>query len=64
MFNPDGKLELTYNLGQPASTSYTPEIKDINGDNNAEVIALAEFGRLFAWEVLTGRRVFNIQLLE
>jgi hypothetical protein len=60
MFNPDGKLELTNNLGQPTSTTYTPEIKDLNGDNRAELIALAEFGRLFAWEVLTGRRVFNI----
>lgn len=60
MFNPSGKLELTHNLGQPTSTTMAPVILDINGDNRAEVIALADFGRLFAWEILSGRRLFSI----
>jgi len=60
MFNPSGGLELTQNLGQPTSDTMTPVILDINRDNRAEVIALAEFGRLFAWEILSGRRLFNI----
>ncbi len=60
MFNPQGELRVTHNLGQPTSATYTPEIMDINGDNRAEVIALADFGRLFAWEIISGRRLFNI----
>lgn len=60
MFNSVGELKVTHNLGQPTSDTYSPEILDINGDNRAEVVALADFGRLFAWEILTGRRLFNI----
>ncbi len=60
MFNPLGELKITHNLGQPTSTTFTPQIVDINDDNRAEVIALADFGRLFAWEILSGRRLFNI----
>ncbi len=60
MFNPSGGLEITHNLGQPSSTTMAPQILDINGDNRDEVLALADFGRLFAWEVLTGRRIFSI----
>lgn len=60
MFNPAGELKITQNLGQPTSTTMRPVILDINDDNKAEVLALADFGRLFAWEILTGRRLFSI----
>jgi hypothetical protein len=60
MFNPRGELEVTHSLGQPASPTYHSQVLDLNGDNDREILALAEFGRLFAWEVLTGNRIFNI----
>ena len=60
MFNPIGELKLTHSLGQPASSTMDPQIIDINGDGNMDLIALADFGRLFAWEILTGKRIFNI----
>lgn len=60
LFNQNGELEITHNMGQPASESYAPQILDINGDNLDELIALADFGRLFAWEVLTSQRLFTI----
>jgi hypothetical protein len=60
MFNPSGELKVSHNLGQPTSNTFTPQIVDINGDNKTEIIALADFGRLFAWEILSGRRLFNI----
>jgi hypothetical protein len=60
LYNTDGKLRFTQSLGQPASATLTPKIVDINSDKKMEVVALAEFGRLFAWEVLTGKRLFNI----
>lgn len=60
MFNPAGELEITHNLGQPTSDTMTPIILDINRDNRAEILALADFGRLFAWEIIGGRRIFSI----
>ncbi len=55
-----GELHLTENLGQPASTTFTPSLVDIDSDQNQNLLALAEFGRLFAWEVLTGERFFDL----
>ncbi len=60
MFDPTGELKLTFSMGQPSSTNTDPLITDINADNNSDVIGLAEFGRLYAWEVLTGQRIFSI----
>lgn len=60
LYNKAGKLRYTKSLGQPASSTFSPIITDINADLNREVLALAEFGRLFAWEVLTDKRLFNL----
>lgn len=60
MYSPDGSLKLTKTLGQPASKTLHPSIIDIDQDGNDDVIALAEFGRLFAWEVLTGERIYDL----
>ncbi|SMO42137.1 hypothetical protein [Gracilimonas mengyeensis] len=60
VFNKDGQLRFTQSLGQPSSSSLNPIIIDLNQDDDKEVIALAEFGRLFAWEVLTEKRLFNL----
>ncbi|MEO1021352.1 MAG: hypothetical protein AAFW89_02315 [Bacteroidota bacterium] len=59
-YNPAGQLELTASMGQPASASSLPQIVDINSDRKRELISLAEFGRLFAWEVLSDERLFNL----
>ena len=60
LYNNSGKLRYTKSLGQPASDTFSPIITDINADLNREVLALAEFGRLFAWEILTDMRLFNL----
>tara|TARA_R110000868_G_scaffold294140_1_gene554718 strand:- start:79655 stop:82294 length:2640 start_codon:yes stop_codon:yes gene_type:complete len=60
LFNKDGELKVTHSLGQPSSTTYSPQVIDLNGDGNMELVSLAEFGRLYAWEVLTNQRIFNI----
>ncbi len=60
LYNLQGKLRFTQSLGQPASATLTPHLLDINADRVQEVIALAEFGRLYAWEILTENRVFGI----
>lgn len=60
MFNEDGELKITHSLGQPASKTMSPLIIDLDGDNNKELVTLAEFGRLFAWDMLTDERVYSI----
>ncbi|MFP8489346.1 hypothetical protein ACKGJO_09595 [Gracilimonas sp. Q87] len=60
LYNEAGKLRYTKSLGQPASSTFSPIITDINADLNREVLALAEFGRLFAWEILTDKRLFSL----
>ncbi|WP_428236013.1 hypothetical protein [Gracilimonas sp.] len=60
LYNKEGVLRFTKSLGQPASTTFAPQLIDINSDNTLELVALAEFGRLYAWEVLTGERLFGI----
>ncbi len=55
-----GELRLTENLGQPASTTLHPRFVDIDSDRNQNLIALAEFGRLFSWDVLTGERFYGL----
>ncbi|HBQ61562.1 MAG TPA: hypothetical protein DD671_18615, partial [Balneolaceae bacterium] len=60
LYNRNGELRITQSLGQPASPTFTPALYDINADLNEELLALADFGRLYAWEVLTGKRLYNI----
>ncbi|WP_421773632.1 hypothetical protein [Gracilimonas sp.] len=60
LYNKEGELRFTKSLGQPASTTFAPQLIDINADNTLELVALAEFGRLYAWEILTGERLFGI----
>ena len=59
-FNLLGELRLTENLGQPASNTFQPMLIDIDNDKNENMLALAEFGRLFAWDVLTGNRFYDL----
>lgn len=60
LYNKAGKLRFAESLGQPSSQTYAPQILDINGDLNTELVALADFGRLFAWEILTEKRLFGL----
>lgn len=60
LYNKSGQLRFAESLGQPSSPTYAPQVLDINGDSNTDLIALADFGRLFAWEILTGERLFGL----
>lgn len=60
LYNKDGKLRFTQSLGQPGSATFAPGLYDLNADLNMELVALADFGRLYAWEVLTGQRLYDI----
>ncbi len=56
LYDGDGGLHFTQSLGQPAADLFSPVIADINSDNREDMIALADFGRLYAWDILSGDR--------
>lgn len=56
----DGQLRFTKSMGQPAATGFSPFAIDITNNNQKDVIALANFGRLYAWEVLNGERIYAL----
>lgn len=60
LVNTSGQLRFTQNMGQPAAPSFSPFITDINKDNQKDIIALANFGRLYVWEVISGERIYSV----
>lgn len=56
LYNDSGELQFTRSMGQPSSPYFVPVIQDINGDQRDDLIALADFGRLYAWDILSGER--------
>lgn len=60
LFNRNGTLRFTENMGQPSSDEFAPIIADINSNGRNDLIALAGFGRLYAWDVISGERNYDI----
>ncbi|MCC5942292.1 MAG: hypothetical protein JJU37_12200 [Balneolaceae bacterium] len=56
LYDSTGELHFTQSLGQPAAEHFSPFIADINSDSREDIIALADFGRLYAWDILSGER--------
>jgi len=60
LYNLKGELRFTKTLGQPSDNNYEPVITDINKDQRQNLVALAGFGRLYAWDILSGERLFDL----
>ncbi len=60
LYDLTGRLRFTRSMGQPASGTFHPMLIDINQDNRTEVLALADFGRLYGWDLLTGERLYDL----
>lgn len=60
LMNTNGQLRFTQNMGQPAATGFSPFITDMNNDNSDDVVALANFGRLYVWEVNNSNRIYSV----
>ncbi|MEX1136114.1 MAG: hypothetical protein WEB89_04380 [Balneolales bacterium] len=54
VYNTKGQLRMTQSMGQPSDENHNIIIHDINSSGSPEIIALAGFGRLYAWNSLTG----------
>lgn len=60
LYNRNGLLRFTASMGQPASGQFAPLITDINSDQRMDLVALADFGRLYAWDILSGQRHLDL----
>lgn len=60
IYDQTGKLIATQTMGQPSSGSFSPLITDLDGDQRMDLIALASFGRLYAWDLLSTRRLLDL----
>jgi hypothetical protein len=60
LYETSGELQLTESMGQPASPDTDPYITDINNDGRDDLVALADFGRLYAWDILSGGRHLSL----
>lgn len=60
LINIQGQLRFTQNMGQPAASNFSPFVSDIDQNNRNDIIALANFGRLYVWEVNSGNRIYAV----
>lgn len=60
LMNEKGALQLTKNMGQPSAQSWPARLVDIDGNGTDDIVALASYGRLYAWQISTGERIFNL----
>ncbi|WP_083750003.1 FG-GAP repeat domain-containing protein [Rhodohalobacter halophilus] len=60
LYDDTGRLVVTQTMGQPSSNSFAPLISDIDRDQRMDLVALASFGRLYAWDVVSGARILDL----
>jgi hypothetical protein len=60
LYNSDGILRFTKTMGQPSSPEFSPIIADLDRNNRSDIVALADFGRMYAWDILSGSRLLDL----
>jgi len=55
-----GRLLFEKSMGQPSAENHKPFVADLHKDGGPEVLSVAGFGRLYAWELYDGDRFFQI----
>jgi len=60
LYNNDGELRFTKSMGQPSSSDTGPQIIDIDRDQRQDIVSVADFGRLYAWNILTEERLYGL----
>lgn len=58
--NLQGALRFSQSLGQPALVNHAPIVVDIDRNGQSEITGIASFGRMYAWQLNTGERYFDI----
>jgi hypothetical protein len=60
LISQQGQLRFTKNMGQPAAQMFSPFVSDIDKNEQQDIVALANFGRLYAWEIMDGERIYSV----
>ena len=60
LINTDGQLRFTKNMGQPAASSFSPFVTDLENNNQDDIVGLANFGRLYIWSLPGGERTYAV----
>ena len=60
LINEKGQLRFTESMGQQSASNFSPYVVDLNDDNRSDIVALANFGRLYAWEAYSGKRIYTL----
>ncbi|MEX0662726.1 MAG: hypothetical protein WEA58_07615 [Balneolaceae bacterium] len=60
LYNTSGELRFTSSMGQSSTDEFTPVIIDIDRNQRMDVVALADFGRLYAWDILGEARLSDL----
>ncbi|MDX1591763.1 MAG: hypothetical protein R3283_07365 [Balneolaceae bacterium] len=60
LYNREGILRFTTSMGQPASSLTPPMITDLDMNDRMDLVAVADFGRMYAWDILSGERLFDL----
>lgn len=58
--NMQGQLRFSQSLGQPALIDHAPIVADIDRNGQSEITGIASFGRMYAWQLNSGERYFDI----
>lgn len=60
LISESGQLLFNKNMGQPSAAEFSPFITDLNSDGGLDLISLANFGRLYAWQISNGERIYSL----
>ncbi|MFO7799278.1 hypothetical protein [Rhodohalobacter sp.] len=60
LYDNKGELIFTQSMGQPSSESFNPVVTDLGGNQRMDLISLAGFGRLYAWDLISSRRLLDL----
>jgi len=55
-----GQLQFTKSMGQPSATGFNPFWANIDNNNRPDLLALANFGRLYSWDVYSNKRLYSL----
>lgn len=57
VFTSEGQLLFNHNMGQPAQSSFSPLVVDLDRDGVKDIITLGKYGRLYGWQSTDGKQL-------
>lgn len=60
LYNTKGELRFTSSMGQSSTDEFIPVIVDIDRNQRMDLVAVADFGRFYAWDILGEARLTDL----